>query len=199
VTWLILILVLAVVIGPVMYLRPTAKDKRLTALRLAARQKGLIIKITRVPKLDASADERVSAGGIAKDATVGCAAYQMAIGCSLDNFTVKNELMLLAIPQAPSQHVVPFMPGWAQAATTPNDLWTRFRKLGFEEFLQSHLTSLPSDALAIGVDGRFVSCYWREQATVDDPALADIAGFLAAFKAWIIARLGVSEASPDRG
>ena len=56
--WLVIILILALVIGPVAYLLPSKKDKRLAALRLRARQLGLHITLSRLPKLDPSAEER---------------------------------------------------------------------------------------------------------------------------------------------
>lgn len=196
-TWLILILALAVIIGPVMYLRPSAKDKRLTALRLAARQKGLIIKITRVAKLDASADERVSAGGVRKDPHVNCAAYQLAIGQNLDAIARSHELLLMAIPAAPTQHFETFVPGWARGGSAPHEVWAQFEKLGLLQFLQSQLPQLPPDVLAVGVDGRFVSCYWREQASVEQPVLDDIAAFLAAFKRWMRANFSAPEGAPE--
>ncbi|MEM9624471.1 MAG: hypothetical protein AAF993_22715, partial [Pseudomonadota bacterium] len=86
-TWLILILVLAMVIGPVMYLVPSARDKRLAELRSQARIAGLGVKLSTLPKLDPSADERVSAGGVIKEAANSCVAYQLPIQGQLPTVT----------------------------------------------------------------------------------------------------------------
>ena len=74
-SWLIITVVLLIAFGPVLWLIPSQRDKRLAALRLAARQAGLNVEIEHLPKLNASAEERVSAGGVIRDPVVECAAY----------------------------------------------------------------------------------------------------------------------------
>ena len=49
-TWLLIILVLVVAFGPVLWLVPSKRDKRLSALRSRARSEGLIVEMRRIPK-----------------------------------------------------------------------------------------------------------------------------------------------------
>ena len=65
-SWIIIIGVFILAAGPLFYFMPTAKDKRLTALRMRARQLGFTIQLDALFKLDPSADERVTAGGQAR-------------------------------------------------------------------------------------------------------------------------------------
>ena len=51
-TWLLIILVLVVAFGPVLWLVPSKRDKRLSALRSRARAEGLIVEMRRIPKPD---------------------------------------------------------------------------------------------------------------------------------------------------
>ena len=46
-TWLLIILVLVVAFGPVLWLVPSKRDKRLAALRSRARSAGLIVEMRR--------------------------------------------------------------------------------------------------------------------------------------------------------
>ena len=91
-TWIIIILVIAVVLGPIMHLVPSAKDKRLTALRAAARRCGLTVKITTAPKLDPTAAERVTAGGKTLEPYWSCTAYQIPMA---QNLVGVGEFLLL--------------------------------------------------------------------------------------------------------
>ena len=72
-------LAIVVAAGPILWLLPSKRDKRLAELRAAARRAGLVVEIVAVPKLDADASERVSAGGVARHATIDCAAYRLPL------------------------------------------------------------------------------------------------------------------------
>ena len=80
--WIIAVFVIALVLGPVMYLKPSAKENRLAALRLAARKAGLTVKLDSIPTFDPEPAERVSAGGEVRQTTRSCAAYQRGITLS---------------------------------------------------------------------------------------------------------------------
>lgn len=164
--WLIILLVLVVAIGPVFYLLPTKRDKRLTALRAYARRLGLGVKITRIPKLDASADERVTAGGIKKSAMLSCVAYEVPLGDKVEHV---GELLLLKLPGTPTQHVDEVLPGWALASVDQVPFWRLLQdRLGSARALENTLAALPEDAVACSLDARVVACYWQEKADVDE-------------------------------
>lgn len=77
--WIVIALVLAVAIGPLLWLLPSKRDKRIGELRAAARRAGLVVETTAVPKVDAGAEERVSSGGVARAARLDCAAYRLLL------------------------------------------------------------------------------------------------------------------------
>lgn len=77
--WILIVLALALAIGPILWLLPSKRDKLVSSFRAAARGVGLVVEVTNVPKLDASASERVSAGGKARDASIQCAAYRLPL------------------------------------------------------------------------------------------------------------------------
>ena len=94
-TWLIIALVLVIAIGPVMYLLPSKKDKRLSALREQARKLGLNVRITHVRKLDPTGPERVSSAGEQLDPKVNCVAYSRSVRANLVAF---QDLQLIKVP-----------------------------------------------------------------------------------------------------
>ena len=59
--WLFILLGLALVLGPVLYLMPTRRDKEQAMLRGCARAAGLVVELTTLHKVDSEAHERVSA------------------------------------------------------------------------------------------------------------------------------------------
>ena len=77
--WIIVALVLAVVIGPVFWLLPSKRDRRVAELRVAARRAGLVVEMVALPKVDAPAHERVSAGGTVRNPSIHCAAYRLLL------------------------------------------------------------------------------------------------------------------------
>ena len=56
--WIIIIVVLLVAFGPVLYLLPTKKDRRLAALRQQARLVGFVVELKPVRKLNPDARDR---------------------------------------------------------------------------------------------------------------------------------------------
>ncbi len=164
-TWLIIILAVVVVIGPVMYLLPNAKDKRLTELRLAARRLGLTVQITSVPKLDPTADERVSAGGKMREPKISCSAYQLSLG---QNNLRQGHALLLKLPSRVTVPVKEVAPGWALGDVSA-DFWQRYNAGGAGvAIIEKAAAMLPEDCLGIAIDNRFVACYWREKASADE-------------------------------
>jgi len=160
-------------------------------VRLFARQCGLTVKITNVPKLDATADERVSAGGVAKNPQLSCVAYKVPVDSSVEGF---DEVLLLKIPLAPTRPVTPTLPGWVLAQASMQAQWQRLMGPSFgAEALAEQLDKLPEDCVAWGCDGRFVSCYWRERAQLSEdgsvPEVTQIAAVLNDCKNHLVEQL----------
>ncbi len=74
--WIIVGVILIAAFGPIFYLRPSPRDKQVANARDAARRAGLIVEMGRLEKLNASAPEKVSAGGKARDASYEVATYR---------------------------------------------------------------------------------------------------------------------------
>ena len=75
--WLLIVLVVALAIGPILMLRPKPRERAVAALRTAARAAGLTVSVARVPHLGANAEDRVSAGGRDREPTIECASYRL--------------------------------------------------------------------------------------------------------------------------
>jgi hypothetical protein len=185
-TWLIIVLILVVVIGPVMYLVPTAADKRLTNLRAAARGQGLNVQITSVPKLDPASHERVTAGGKRQDPRIQCAAYHLPLG---ENFSGLGNLMLMKLPDQPTVTVEEVTPGWGLSADSDQAFWQRYNAGGKGVAQLLHIVSqLPDDVLAVAFDSRSVACYWREKAAAEEGVVDRIADALTSVRDDLVAR-----------
>ena len=154
-SWLIIIGVLLLALGPVLYLLPNAKDKRLSALREAARKLGLIVKISFVPQLDPTASERVNSAGKDLEPKQTCHAYQMAVGTRLE----LEQFLLLRIPLEPTRPVNEVVPGWSLDSAYDR---RGLRELFANDVLPQTLSNLPEDVIGLGFDGRFIAAYWLE-------------------------------------
>ena len=205
-TWIIIILVIAVVLGPIMHFVPSAKDKRLTALRAAARRCGLTIKISTAPKLDPSAAERVTAGGKTLEPQWSCTAYQIPM---TQNLVGVGELLLLKIPEQPTVGIDEVVPGWSlydgvigsganQNSTSPRgssrEFWSRYSAVEASvDLLKRALAKLPDDTLALSIDSRLIACFWQERAAAESSAVEDIHASLHELKNHLCARFGGDE------
>ena len=156
--WVVIALVVALAVGPILWLLPSKRDKRLAELRSAARSAGLVVEIAAVPKLDADAAERVSAGGTARDAKVDCAAYRLPLPRPL--------------PKAPhwqllkSERENRYLPGWTTLQPPANlpvpaqDYWQRIGAI---------IDALPGGCIGVQADARMIAWLGREQLA-GDPA-----------------------------
>ncbi len=180
--WLILVLAAVLIIGPVMYMVPSARDKRLAALRETARRQGLTVKIAHIAKLDPEAAERVSAGGELKVPRTPCVAYQV----SMSGIPAElGEILLIKIPSQPTVPVDPVLPGWSLDTSSSRDFLHRYMQpgppaaagpgaAGSRKIVQQTLAALPPDTLGFGITSRHVACYWLEKppaAAADDGAV----------------------------
>ena len=75
--WAIVCLVVIGVVGPLLWLLPSKRERRVAALRAAARANGLVVELASVPDLHAKPHERVSAGGVRRETKILCAAYRL--------------------------------------------------------------------------------------------------------------------------
>ena len=160
--WIIIILVLAVAFGPVLYLLPTRKDRRLAAIRLEARRQGLVVELKPVRNLDASAEERVSAAGERRSPAHASVAYSLTLRRNLEQL---EPWRLLKSARA----------GWSfdpdMAIPPEPDLLPRLLPL---------IGGLPDDSVALEFGGRNLACYWLERFPADGDAVKTLKESLVA-------------------
>ena len=188
--WLIIALVVILVIGPVMYLAPTAKDRRLTALRTQARQEGLSVNLSSVPKLDPTADERVSAAGAERDPRVMCAHYRLPLRSSLLPFAqgAISQIDLLISPAEPTRtlrtvtSVLVLDPTLDRTLQdTQLEFLTKLGAEGLYEHLEQLLSALPEDVLGVSLSNTASACFWRERGSKESGEVVRIKRALEEF------------------
>ena len=196
-TWLVVALALVLAIGPVLYLLPSKSDQYLSTLRLQARKIGLNIQMGQVPKLDPSAEDRVTAGAQVKVAESPCAGYQLPFGRRCEGLSELRLIRLPAQPTVPVTHLAgldhtsenalqleavdaphpPPVSRWgyiqedADAVTQASAL---FDNPHHAANLAAAMAKLPIDVLAVGLSTHFVTAFWLEKAAVRSPEQASL-------------------------
>ena len=75
-TWLFIALMFIAAFGPILWLMPGKRERRLSKLRMQARQRGLVVEMTRIEDAAPARGDRVSSGGVVKRPVIRCAAYR---------------------------------------------------------------------------------------------------------------------------
>ena len=159
--WIVVGVIVIAAIGPLFWLLPSKRDRLLSELRTEARHSGLVVEVTRVPKIDASAEERVSSGGAAREATIECAAYRLALPKRL--------------PHAPrwllfkSGRENRYLPGWTTLAP-PTGLPAT--QQAYWQAVGALIDSVPGGCVAVEAAVRHISWYGRER--VDGAAATEV-------------------------
>lgn len=159
--WLLIALVLVVAFGPLFYLRPSPRDRRLAALRSQAVSEGLVVEIGHLDKRNASAEERVNAAGRERHPKISLALYRQPLPRKL---RLIEPLRLQRDADGRGE-----IDGWhLSGALTPprRDFWSVLTEL---------LASMPAGVEGFDVDSRFASVFWREGKAEDSEALLIIA------------------------
>lgn len=76
---LIVVATIALVVGPLLWLRPTARDRQLTRLRTHARTRGLNVTVEEIAHPDPPPADRVTSGGRVRQPTLNVAAYRLPL------------------------------------------------------------------------------------------------------------------------
>lgn len=76
---IIICVTIALVVGPLMWLRPTPRDRQLERLRGHARSRGLNVSIREIPDPDPRPQDRVSSGGKPLQPTRNVARYELPL------------------------------------------------------------------------------------------------------------------------
>lgn len=176
--WLLIIVILLVAFGPILWLRPTARDRRLTGLRAAGRKAGLRVEMRRYPKLDRAPEERVTAGGKPISTLLEAAVYLQPLDPKLRHLPAWRVLR--------ATDGLPAWPGWVfELGSKPQS--EHLRRV--QDVLAPLLERLPADVVGVECEPLDVGVYWLERpgsgpAEVDALAgwLREAAGRLAALE-----------------
>lgn len=143
-TWLIVIVALLIIIGPVMYLLPNRREKDQRSFRDAARTAGLTVELAQLYKIESEPHERVSAGGAIRVPKLPCARYGMAQSQPLSRF--------------PEVHLV-------RGRTLPwqaNPEYPGSGNVSLEGVITPFLDRLPATSRGLSVTGSMLWLYWTE-------------------------------------
>lgn len=179
---LIAALVLVAAFGPLLWLKPSAKDKRLTALRARARTANLTVDIKPLTALNPRAEERVSAGGAVRDHSRLVALYSLILPKQLRTI---SGFLLHRAPHAQEASItraaIAVEPGWyfdPDLEYPPALGWPQSWQA-----LQPLTDRLPEDVLALVLEPRAIGVYWAESAGSEVTSVDQIAWVLAQMSA----------------
>jgi hypothetical protein len=168
-TWIIIGLILLAAFGPVLWLVPSKRDRHLSALRDEARREGLVVELRRLPKLNPTADERVTAGGRVKEPTIECTAYTR---------TLRRRLVVLpAWRLLRSEDGIRALPGW---------VFDPEGKAAGEAFrasldcLRGLFDGLPRDVIGVELSARALIVFWLEGRSAERSTVTEISNLLTA-------------------
>lgn len=173
-TWILIGLLLVVAFGPVLWLVPSKRDKRLSAMRTRARSEGLLVEMRRIPKPDPRPEERVSSGGRVREPVIECASYSQPLDRSLKYLPAWRLVRKRAVEAED-----PF-PDW-QFDVRPQGEGRAFLPEVLE-ITEKALTGLPDDVVAVEVAARMVLTYWLERPGTTADTVSELAAVLRGFQ-----------------
>jgi hypothetical protein len=189
-SWIVIAVVLLVAFGPIFWLVPSVKDRRLTKLRARGRAEGLVIELKRIPKPDPEPHERVSAGGKVRTPVIECASYGHPLARKL------NYLPQWRLVRTPNSEQPDPFADWTFDQRPSGTHGRRY----LDEVLELTtplLNQLPGDVIAFEIDVRFLRVYWLEKSGSDEASVSEIARLLRGFETEIMALETQIEAQLD--
>ena len=154
--WIIIVIVLLAAFGPVLYMIPTRRDRRLARLRERARAQGFVIELHPVRQTDPPAEARVTAGGAVRVPMHKSVGYTLA-------FPTKLERVASWCVLRDARSVTPAT-GWLTESGDPESI----------SVLDGLLDRLPEDVVGVELKIRTLTCYWLESAPADEAAVDDL-------------------------
>jgi hypothetical protein len=164
VVWIIIIVILLVAFGPLMWLRPSARERRQSALRQQAYKEGMRVELRRLPKRDPDPEERVSASGRVRELDADAPAYVYPLPSRLR--------MLPKWRLVRGDDGMPAYPGWVFEPGRRPDHPRLQEMLGV---LAPVITVLPDDVLAVECDPQNLAGYWLEGPGTGPERVTDLA------------------------
>jgi hypothetical protein len=171
--WIVIGVVLIVAFGPVLWLLPSKRDRRLAALRARARAEGIAVEIRRIPNPDPTPEERVTAGGKVLDPVIECAAYGYPLARKLRHLPTWR-----VVRRASGQGEPDPLPDWSYDLR-PKGEWRRYLSRLMPP-VTTALAELPSDVVAFEVASTALLAYWMERPGSDEDTVTQMAATLRA-------------------
>ncbi|MCB1682995.1 MAG: hypothetical protein R3E82_07360 [Pseudomonadales bacterium] len=178
-SWIVIAVVVLAAFGPVLWILPSRKDRRLAALRAKAREEGLVVDLRSLPKRNAAAHERVSAAGQVRDPVVEVAAYTQGLERKLRNLPVWR------LQRGEEE---------GETGNAPREGWIYLDRptgkahvAAMLELADPLLAALPADVLALEVAPRSLLIYWLEGREAGPEQVGELAARLREFGARLLA------------
>jgi hypothetical protein len=165
--WILIVVLLLVAFGPILWLMPSRRDKRLNALRGAARQAGLAVELVRLPRLDVAPGDRVNAGGRAVDTARELAVYRLPLPRSFEQLPAWRAFR--------AANGLPAWPGWVFATDARPD---HPRLAAVIATLASQVAALRPDVAAIECETRRIGLYWLESPGATPETVSELGAWL---------------------
>lgn len=166
--WVVIIVILVVAFGPIFWLMPSRRERRLGRLRQRAYQRGMRVEVRRLPRTEVAPEDRVTAGGRPLDTTRECAAYLMPLPTRL---RLLPSARLLRRGEGATA-----VPGWS---FEPGKRPEHPQLDAMVAALTPTLEQLPDDVVAVEVDPHTVGGYWLEGVGTTPERVDDLADRLS--------------------
>lgn len=178
-SWIVIAVVLLAAFGPVFWILPSRRDRRLAALRAQAREEGLVVDLRKLPKRNAAAYERVSSAGEVRNPVVEVAAYAQGMARKLQNLPAWR----LQRGEDEGEHGNAPREGWIYLDRPTGQAHVA----AMLELADPLLAALPADVLAVEVAPRNLLIYWREGLEAGPRQVSEMAAWLREFEARLLA------------
>jgi hypothetical protein len=177
--WVIIIVVLVVAFGPILWLVPSRRDRRLAAMRQRAAQCGLVVELARLPKAHAEPSERVTSGGRIKEPVIECAAYRLVLQESL------RELPPWRAQRGrdPDFQVPGWEGTWAFELERRPAAVARPEAAAAAAALAPLVARLPTDVVGLEFGQRQLTAYWLERPSSNADSVSVLAQLLREMEA----------------
>jgi hypothetical protein len=167
--YVIIIIILLVIIGPILSLLPSKRQKQQIAMRKAAMDAGVSVALTRIDDPDPDPEQYLSNTGKPLERVMPVVAYRR-FRPRPDSWRQRPEIAWALIRQQ-SADVEGLPPGWQWQDTRLADL-----PPVLSQYLMGGIGGLPDDVIRVEEQKFIISIYWRERA--DSQGLTKLLDFL---------------------
>jgi hypothetical protein len=158
-TGLLIAFILCLIIGPILLILPSPRQKEQMAFRREAMNRAITVELSTIDDIDPDPEKYLSSLGKALPRVIKCIAYRHSRKRPAEWRRLPRVNWKL-VRRTGNDNRLPA--GWDWQDTDAEALPPKFR-----ESLISKLEELPADVLCLEETGYMVSLYWREQGGTD--------------------------------